>query len=98
MPRVSVAPVFGRVFDMNAPQARSNVAAAAGVEDTRGRWLRNFRSVRTETEKRAAPLSAEDQVVQSMADASPTKWHRAHTTWFFEQFLLTPYLAGYRAF
>src|SRR4051794_12446723 len=57
-----------------------------------------FRSVRAETERRAAPLSAEDQSVQSMADASPTKWHRAHTTWFFEQFLLKPYAPGYREF
>ena len=61
-------------------------------------WLDAFRTVRAETERRAAPLSAEDQMVQSMADASPTKWHRAHTTWFFEQFLLVPYLAGYRVF
>ena len=57
-----------------------------------------FRVVRAETERRAAPLTAEDQVVQSMADASPTKWHRAHTTWFLEQFLLRPCLPGYRVF
>jgi ergothioneine biosynthesis protein EgtB len=82
---------------MNAPQARSKVAGA-DVEGLRASWLQNFRSIRAETEKRAAPLSAEDQVVQSMTDASPAKWHRAHTTWFFEQFLLTPYLTGYRAF
>jgi ergothioneine biosynthesis protein EgtB len=60
--------------------------------------LKAFHAVRAETERRAAPLSAEDQVVQSMSDASPTKWHRAHTTWFFEQFLLVPHLAGYRVF
>jgi ergothioneine biosynthesis protein EgtB len=70
----------------------------APPNDPRTMWRDRFRAVRAETEQRAAPLSAEDQAVQSMADASPTKWHRAHTTWFFEQFLLLPHLAGYRAF
>ncbi len=58
--------------------------------------LERYPAVRAETERLAAPLSAEDQQVQSMPDASPTKWHRAHTTWFFETFLLTPHLTGYR--
>ncbi|WP_407155406.1 ergothioneine biosynthesis protein EgtB [Bradyrhizobium sp. STM 3557] len=58
----------------------------------------SFLDVRGETERRAAPLSAEDQVIQSMPDASPAKWHRAHTTWFFEQFLLSEHCKGYRPF
>ncbi len=67
-------------------------------QDLRSTSIQAFREVRAETERRAAPLSAEDQVVQSMPDASPTKWHRAHTTWFFEQFLLVPHMDGYRPF
>ncbi len=54
-----------------------------------------FRACRGLTESLAAQLAPEDQIPQSMTDASPTKWHRAHTTWFFDTFLLQPHLDGY---
>jgi len=57
-----------------------------------------YRAVRSMTSSLAASLSAEDQMVQSCADASPVKWHQAHTTWFFETFVLRPFLADYRPF
>jgi ergothioneine biosynthesis protein EgtB len=60
--------------------------------------LGTYQSVRARTEALCASLSAEDQCVQSMPDASPAKWHRAHTTWFFEQFVLLPHAPNYRAF
>src|SRR6266581_6867758 len=66
--------------------------------DLRAIWRNAYRAVRAETERRAASLSAEDQVVQSMPDASPAKWHRAHTTWFFEQFLLGEHCESYKPF
>ncbi len=66
--------------------------------DPRQFWLHAYRSVRAETERRAAFLGPEDQVIQSMPDASPTKWHRAHVTWFFEQFLLRAFAPGYKPF
>lgn len=72
----------------------------AGEVDTelQAELLARYRRIRGETEQLVDPLSAEDMQLQSMPDASPAKWHLAHTSWFFETFLLRPSLAGYRAF
>ena len=59
--------------------------------------LDRYRAVRAFSEKICVPLHPEDYVIQSMPDASPAKWHLAHTSWFFETFLLKPYLAGYHS-
>jgi ergothioneine biosynthesis protein EgtB len=56
-----------------------------------------FRRVRAFTERLCEPLEIEDYVVQSMPDCSPTKWHLAHVSWFFETFILGPNVPGYRS-
>jgi ergothioneine biosynthesis protein EgtB len=61
-------------------------------------FLTRYSAIRALTEQLAAPLGPEDQCVQSMPDASPTKWHLAHTTWFFETLVLKPYSDGYELF
>ncbi len=68
-----------------------------GADHDRNALAERLRAVREHTEVLARPLSPEDQTVQSMPDVSPTKWHRAHTTWFFETFLLASQ-PGYRMF
>jgi len=55
-----------------------------------------YKAVRSATSALAANISAEDQMVQSCPEASPMKWHQAHTTWFFETFVLRPFLADYK--
>src|SRR6185503_9688262 len=57
-----------------------------------------YAAVRALTEELCRSLGPEDMALQSMADASPAKWHLAHTSWFFETFLLAPQLPDYRPF
>ena len=63
---------------------------------TREALLARYEQVRAATESLSAPLTPEDQMLQSMEDASPTRWHRAHTTWFFETFVLKPHAPDYQ--
>ncbi len=72
--------------------------AAAAVAASQAAMLGLYQKLRNGTVALTRSLTAEDMGAQSMPDASPTKWHLAHVTWFFETFLLVPHLSGYRVF
>src|SRR6478735_3321277 len=72
-----------------SPEAPLNAVASASIA---GR----LRQVRAATEALCRPLATDDYSLQSMPDASPAKWHIAHTSWFFEEVMLQPAIEGYR--
>jgi len=84
---------------MNALRGNALTGSAlARPEVESGDLAARFCSVRQQTETLCEPLTPEDMMVQSCPEASPAKWHLAHTTWFFETFLLSEFLPGYRPF
>jgi ergothioneine biosynthesis protein EgtB len=68
----------------------------AQEDASKERLVSRYREIRAFSEELSRPLQVEDYVIQSMPDASPAKWHLAHTSWFFESFILRPGLPGYR--
>src|SRR5262245_18647123 len=82
---------------MPGQQAPRRSATQDGELD-RAALAARFRKVRGQTEALCQPLEPEDYQVQSMPDASPAKWHLAHTTWLFETFLLQAHSPSYRPF
>src|SRR5438270_1816228 len=80
-----------------SPVFETAVQQQAGA-DNRAAEAERFATIRRATEALAANLSPEDQAIQSMTDVSPTKWHLAHTSWFFDTFILRPCDPAYRVF
>ncbi len=92
MAQTSATAARGQVESLQAVSAR----VGSDMRDTAIRS--QYEAVRSATSALAANISAEDQMVQSCPEASPMKWHQAHTTWFFETFVLCPFLTGYKPF
>lgn len=68
------------------------------MQDLHNHFIQRYRSIREQTEAIVNPLEEEDYVAQPVVDVSPPKWHLGHTTWFFENFILTKYLKDYKLF
>jgi ergothioneine biosynthesis protein EgtB len=82
---------------MSSPAAETEISAVSCAAP-RADVLELYRRIRENSLSICEPLRTEDYVIQTMDDVSPPKWHLAHTTWFFETFLLDPYLDGYERF
>jgi ergothioneine biosynthesis protein EgtB len=81
---------LGANHDLALPVAQG-VRQRAGAAD-------DYRRIRALSERLCAPLAVEDYQIQAAVETSPPKWHLAHVSWFFETFLLVPYLRGYKTF
>ena len=85
------------VFAAPAQVGVTQVDGSRAGNDARDTAIRSrYKDVRSSTSALAVSMSAEDQMVQSCPEASPMKWHQAHTTWFFETFVLRPFLTDYK--
>jgi ergothioneine biosynthesis protein EgtB len=82
---------------MEASRAQTHYQVPRTVT-ARSPLLRRYQEIRGTSIELSQPYSAEDQMLQSMPDASPVKWHLAHTTWFFETFILAAQIPGYKPF
>ena len=83
---------------LDVPGSCTTVGRPDLAADSAADYRSDYRGVRQASERLCDTLVTEDYVIQSMPDVSPAKWHLAHTTWFWETFLLTPHLAGYAPF
>jgi ergothioneine biosynthesis protein EgtB len=96
MDGTKIAPLEGQPM---TPAPDAVAAPRVDAPDAlRADLLRRYECIRAFSELLCAPLVPEDYVVQSMPDVSPTKWHLAHTSWFFETFLLAPHSPDYQPF
>src|SRR5580698_9705312 len=83
---------------MQSPLIRPAPARASSAPPVSSTLPDRYRAIRAASLALIAPLSPEDLMVQSCPEASPGKWHLAHTCWFFETFVLHDFLAGYQDF